>query len=109
MSRTYVESHLDFDAIGADIAAAEPPTITTDEVLERLKSQILQAHRRGVTAKQLCARLKTHKIQVSAEALTRFIEGKGTETAKPTAKSAGRKAGAQDTPPPPSASEATLV
>ena len=76
MSRTYVERHIDFNAIGTDIAATEPEKITTEEVLERLSPQILAAHRRGVTPEQIRDRLKAHKIQVSPGTLARFIAGK---------------------------------
>ena len=91
MSRTYVESHLDLQAIEADIAAIEPPTITQDEVLERLAPQIVSAHRRGVTAEQIRDSLKAHRIQASAAAITRLIEGRTQAPGKTPAKPATRK------------------
>lgn len=83
MSRTYVESHVNFGAIGADIASTEPAKITAEELLERLAPQILTAHGRGVTAEQIRDRLKAHKIQVSVAVITRFIDGKMEAAAKP--------------------------
>ena len=76
MARTYVESHIDLPSIEADIAAIDPPTITVEEVLDRLAPTLVAAHRKGVTAEQLRDRLKAHKITVSVAAITALIEGK---------------------------------
>lgn len=91
MSRTYVENHLDFPALGAGLAAIEPPTITAEEVLERLAPQITGAHRRGVTVAQIRDYLKAHKIQVSADDLTRFLDGREAKREKNPSKAATRK------------------
>ena len=108
MSRTYVESRIDFPAIGADLAATEPEKITSEEVLERLSQQILAAHARGVTPDQIRDRLKAHKIVVSAGAITGFIRSKtetpGTTQAKPGARETSAESGARQgdlAPPPP--------
>ena len=97
MSRTYVENHLDFPALGAGLSAIEPPTITAEEVLERLAPQITGAHRRGVTIAQIRDFLKAHKIQVTADELTRFLDGREAKREKNPAKPATRKT--QENPP----------
>lgn len=107
MSRTYIESRIDFHAIGADIGSTEPERITSDEVLERLSPQILAAHGRGVTPDQIRDRLKAHKIVVSAGAIADFIKGKtetaGTAPARPGARKTPAEPGERqgDLPPPP--------
>ena len=106
MSRTYVKNHLDFHAIETDIATIEPTTITQDEVLETLAPQIVAAHRRGVTAEQIRDSLKRHRIQVSAAAITRLIEGRTqapgkTGTQPATRKTPAAPGGRPGDPPPP--------
>ena len=108
MSRTYVESRIDFQAIGADLASTEPEKITGEEVLERLAPQILAAHARGVTPDQIRDRLKTHKIVVAASAITEFIKGRTETPGKTQAKPGARKTSAETgerqgdlAPPPP--------
>lgn len=108
MSRSYVESRIDFQAIGADLASTEPEKITGEEVLERLSPQILAAHARGVTPDQIRDRLKAHKIVVSAGAITEFIKGKtetqGKTQARPGARMTSADPGERqgDLAPPPS-------
>ena len=95
MSRSYVESRIDFQAIGADLAATEPEKITGEEVLERLAPQILAAHARGVTPDQIRDRLKAHKIVVSAGAIAGFIRGKSETPGKTPPAPGARKASAE--------------
>ena len=96
MSRTYVESQLDFAAMQAGMAAIDPPTITATEVLERLRPQIMAAHKRGVTAEQIRDYLKTHKIQVAAADITGFIAGREMKQQKTRQPAAVEKS--QETP-----------
>ena len=97
MSRTYVESQLDFQALQAGIASIDPPTITASDVLERLRPQIMAAHKRGVTAVQLRDYFKNKKIHVSAADITRFITGQESRQKKARQPTAAGKA--HETPP----------
>ena len=102
MARTFVKTHIDLPTIEADIAMIEPPTITVDEVLDRLAPSLVAAHRKGVTAEQLRDRLKAHKITVSVAAITAIIEGKSNPRRKPRpdrpAASATPRVGLEPTP-----------
>ena len=101
MPRTFVEAHLDLQAVGADIAALEPPTITLDEVLDRLGPQITAASQRGATHEQIRDSLKGHGIVVSVSAVARIVTG---DDAPPPKKGTRTKARSTQ-PPPPAAAE----
>ena len=100
MPKTYVERHIDFAAIEADMAEIEPRKITTAEVLERLTPQIQAMHRRGVTAEQIRDVLKRHKIQASITALNQVIEGR-SETPAPARRASAPSQSVMDFADPP--------
>ena len=97
MAHTFVEAHVDFPAIEADLVAIRPPTVTLDEILERLAPSIRAASQRGATNEQIRDSLRPHGIRVSVAAVARIAAGKEAAAAK---KSRGAKA-ARAAPEPP--------
>lgn len=103
MARTFVEAHVDFPSIEADLAAIKPPSITTEDVLERLTPAIRAAIDRGATNDQIHESLEAHGITGAKTAIANIRAGK--EAAAPKKRS-GKKAGGTPPEPPAPASPA---
>ena len=111
MARTFVEAHMDFPAIEAGLAGLKAPTITTDEVVDRVSPQIIAAARRGVTHAQIRDALKEHGIIVSGATIARIAAGAEASPPKKAKAAQPAKTRTQDPPAPATAGaeQGTLV
>ena len=98
MARTFVEAHMNFPAIEASLASLEAPTITTDQVVDRVSPQIISAARRGVTHEQIRDALKEHGIIVPVAAINRIVAG--NEVPRPRMARAAKSAKERPQDPP---------
>ncbi len=104
MARTFIEAHLDIPSIEADLAAIEPPTITREEVLDRLTPAIRAAIKRGATDDQISESLEARGITGLKTAIANIRAGKEAPAAK---KKPAKKAARTSTQPPPPAAPAS--
>ena len=59
--------------IDAELAALEPPTVTLQEVLERLDERVREMQSQGVTAEQMLGVLKSHGINIGAQRFRKYL------------------------------------
>ena len=98
VARRYNESDIDFEAIDADLAKLTPPKLGLKDVLDRLRSRLLEQQAKGVTVAQMHAVLTARGIDMGERSLKVFLEKgelPGRKAAKVAAQ-AGAAEGGQD-------------
>ena len=60
--------------IDAELAALVPPTVSLQEVLERLDVRVREMQGRGVTAEQILAVLKGHGVNISVQRFRKYLK-----------------------------------
>ena len=74
VARRYNESDIDFEAIDADLAKLAPPKLGLKDVLDRLRSRLLEQQAKGVTVAQMHAVLTARGIDMGERSLKVFLE-----------------------------------
>lgn len=91
MPRTYREDSIDFAALEADIGALEPPRLTVQDLLDRVRPKLETMHKRGVQPEQMADALKKHGISVDPRKLANYIRtGSLVRSARKASKPAPR-------------------
>ena len=96
VSRRYNESDIDFEAIDADLAKLVPPKLGLKDVLDRLRSRLLEQQAKGVTVAQMHEVLKARGIEIGERSLKAFLdkgELPGRKAARLAAQTAGIESG----------------
>ena len=96
VARRYNESDIDFEAIDADLAKLVPPKLGLKDVLDRLRSRLLEQRAKGVTVTQMHAVLKERGIEIGERSLKAFLdkgELPGRKAARVAAQAAGTESG----------------
>ena len=83
--RRYKEVEIDWEGIADDLKSARPRQLTEKEALERIANDLLEQHRRGITAEQMAEILGRRGLAVEADRVREVLrEGggrKGSEDA----------------------------
>ena len=74
VARCYNESDIDFEAIDADLAKLVPPKLGLKDVLDRLRSRLLEQRAKGVTVSQMHEVLKERDIEIGERSLKAFLD-----------------------------------
>ena len=74
VARRFNESDIDFEAIDANLAKLAPPKLTLKDVLDRLRSRLLEQKAKGVTVAQMHAVLTARGIDMGERSLKVFLE-----------------------------------
>ena len=84
-SRRYKEVEIDWEGIVDDLKSARPRQLTEKEALERIADELVEQHRRGITAEQMAEILGRRGLTVEAdrvrEVLRDFGNRNGSEDA----------------------------
>ena len=92
VARRYNESDIDFEAIDADLAKLVPPKLGLKDVLDRLRSRLLEQRAKGVTVTQMHEVLKKRGIEIGERSLKAFLD-KGELPGRKAVKVAAQAAG----------------
>ena len=73
-ARSFNEADIDFEQISADFAKLTPPKLRLEEVLGRLREDMVAQLRRGVSVAQLREVLRERGIEIGERSLASFIK-----------------------------------
>ena len=74
VGRSYNEADLDFDAISGDLGKLVPPRVSLEEVLARVRDQMVAQRRKGVSVAQMREVLNRRGIDISERALRIYLD-----------------------------------
>ena len=74
MVRMFREDAVDFEGIRADLAVLQPRRISEEDVLSRLRKDLIAHRKRGVVLEDLCEALKVRGVAIGVSKLRRFLE-----------------------------------
>ena len=73
-ARRFNEGDIDFEAIDADLAKLAPAKMSLKDVLDRLRSRLLEQRAKGVTVAQMHEVLKARGIELGERSLKVFLD-----------------------------------
>ena len=74
MVRMFREDAVDFEHIRADLVSLQPRRISEEEVLSRLRKDLIAHRKRGIALEDLCEVLKARGVAIGVSKLRRFLE-----------------------------------
>ena len=77
-SRRYKEVEIDWEGIADDLKSARPRQLTEKEALERIADELVEQHRRGITAEQMAEILARRGLAVEADRVREVLRDFGS-------------------------------
>ena len=90
-ARRFNEGDIDFEAIDADLAKLAAPKLSLRDVLDRLRTRLLEQRAKGVTVAQMHEVLNARGIEIGERSLKIFLD-KGELPGKKVAASVAKAA-----------------
>ena len=76
--RRYKEVEIDWEGIADDLKSARPRQLTEKEALERIADELVEQHRRGITAEQMAEILARRGLAVEADRVREVLRDFGS-------------------------------
>ena len=79
-SRRYKEIDIDWEGIADDLKSARPRQLSEREALERIADDLVEQHRRGITAEQMAEILGKRGLVVAADRVREVLRDFGARS-----------------------------